>query len=156
MQEHCQQRRATSTYPVHRVRVSARLKNCSYDRVLQTQNQALQQAVKSMSTRIRELELALNNTQAQISPQPHPLLSESSKLPEVDAIASLISDDGEASLEDVEEETAELIGAMSIGEQGQTKFHGVSSSSEVFIALSSSPLVMVDSSHNSTCRLCSR
>lgn len=109
-----------------------------------------------MSTRIRELELALNNTQAQISPQPHPLLSESSKLPEVDAIASLISDDGEASLEDVEEETAELIGAMSIGEQGQTKFHGVSSSSEVFIALSSSPLVMVDSSHNSTCRLCSR
>ena len=87
-----------------------------------------------MGSRIRELEAALSSTQAQISPQPHPLIAETSKIPEVDAIASLINDDGDISpADDGEEEAAELIGAMSIGEQGQTRFHGVSTSSEVSI-----------------------
>lgn len=109
-----------------------------------------------MNARIRELETALGTTQSQISPQPHPLLAENSKLAEVDAIASLISDVDEILPEETEDEAAELIGAMSIGEQGQTRFHGVSTSSEVFIDFYTPLLVMAESFLNSIFRLYSR
>ncbi|THH10738.1 hypothetical protein EW145_g1121 [Phellinidium pouzarii] len=80
-----------------------------------------------MSTRIRDLEAALSNTQAQVSPQPHPLLRDSERLKEIDPN---LYEDVESPSRDYVEEASDLIGSLSIGDQGQTRFHGQSSASE--------------------------
>ena len=87
-------------------------------------------SVKSLKARVRDLEDALARTQAQVSPQPHPLLegreqSNDDDLPEEDEF------------KDEADEAAELVGSLSIGEHGQARYHGQSSSSEV-----SCPLVL--------------
>ncbi|KAI5124204.1 hypothetical protein M0805_005054 [Coniferiporia weirii] len=97
------------------------------NKVLQTQNETLLQTVRRMSARIRDLEAALGNTQAQISPQPHPLLQDSERLKETDM--GLYDDSELLDKEDVEE-ASELVGSLSIGDQGQTRFHGQSTASE--------------------------
>ncbi|KAH8116265.1 fungal-specific transcription factor domain-containing protein [Phellopilus nigrolimitatus] len=96
------------------------------NKVLQTQNETLMQTVKRMTTRIHDLEAALGNTQAQISPQPHPLLQDNERLKET---AIRVGDEYEGSNEDIEE-ASDLVGSLAIGEQGRTRFHGQSSASE--------------------------
>lgn len=96
------------------------------NKVLQSQNETLLQNVKRMSSRIRELEAALGKTQAQISPQPHPLLQESERLKDIDQ--SLYEETDVP--KDGVEEASDLVGSLSIGDQGQARFHGQSSASE--------------------------
>lgn len=96
-------------------------------RVLQSHNEALLQSVKRLTSRVRDLESALGKTQAQLSPQPHPLLEESERLKETGTGGY---DDGSLARDEVEE-AGDLVGSLSIGEQGQARFHGQSSASEV-------------------------
>ncbi|EJD07390.1 uncharacterized protein FOMMEDRAFT_164371 [Fomitiporia mediterranea MF3/22] len=96
------------------------------NKVLQTQNETLLQQVKRLNSRVRDLESALSKTQAQISPQPHPLLENAERSPDSDANAYGEED----SEKDGAEEAADLVGSLSIGEEGQTRFHGQSSASE--------------------------
>ena len=123
-QEHLPQQRAISEYANIRYMLSYSL---LLHRVLQSQNETLQQTVKRMTSRIRDLEAALGKTQAQISPQPHPLLQESERLKEVD---ESLYEDSDAHKDSVEE-ASDLVGSLSIGDQGQARFHGQSSASEV-------------------------
>ncbi|KAL5537067.1 hypothetical protein ACEPAF_890 [Sanghuangporus sanghuang] len=93
------------------------------NKVLQSQNEALLQSVRRLKSRVRDLEDALAKTQAQISPQPHPLLEgrEPSNEPDPEQCKEE---------EDEVDEASQLVGSLSIGEQGQARFHGQSSASE--------------------------
>ena len=98
-------------------------------RVLQSQNQTLQDAVKRMTTRIRELEAALGSTQSQLTAQPHPLLQESPANRETESLMQLLES---GSLNGASpEEVRDAFVSLSIGEQGQAKFHGQSAGSGV-------------------------
>lgn len=93
--------------------------------MLQSQNEALVQSVRSLKSRVRELEDALGKTQAQLSPQPHPLLEGRDPSNEPDTIPACDE------VKDEVDEASQLVGSLSIGEQGQARFHGQSSASEV-------------------------
>ena len=79
--------------------------------------------------RVRELESALRETQLQISPQPHPLLQDGERLTDI-IDASAYEEAAESPKSDLEEAT-EGVGSLVIGDQGQSRFHGQSSASEV-------------------------
>ena len=83
-------------------------------------------AIKTMQARIPDLEAALDKAQSQLSPQPHPLLHEQKKLKET----NLYINENE---KDEVYEVADLIGSLAIGDQGQTRFHGESSTPEVYL-----------------------
>lgn len=105
-------------------------------RVLQTQNESLLSSVKRLTARVRELESALSKTQAQISPQPHPLLEKKEDYGEIDT--SHYEEDEQTSAE--VEEAADLVGSLSIGDQGRARYHGQSSASEVCYSITNSNL----------------
>jgi hypothetical protein len=85
----------------------------------------LAQQVKTMSARIKELEQALARTQTTGS-GPHPLLRDADSRD----VASILADlEGKFVAE--LEEVSETIGSLSITNDGKTKFHGETASSEV-------------------------
>jgi len=86
-------------------------------RVLQSQNQSLQDVVKRMTTRIRDLEAALSSTSSQLTAQPHPLLQESAANRENEALIRLL--EGGSLNGASPEEVQDAFGSLSIGEQGQ-------------------------------------
>lgn len=90
------------------------------------QNEQLMSSLKRMTMRIKELEVALADTQSHVSPQPHPLLRDGKKL--TDADVEFLLDGGSPRIKD---DASDLIGSLSIGEKGQSKYHGQSSASEV-------------------------
>lgn len=82
-----------------------------------------------MNSRIRDLEAALSSTQAQLTPHPHPLLTEGARFNDAETLALLTSEEPEPISDDIDEAT-EAMGTMSVGENGQTRFHGQSTASE--------------------------
>lgn len=121
-------------------------------RVLQSQNQTLQDAVKRMTTRIRELEAALGSTQSQLTAQPHPLLQESPANRENESLMQLL--EGGSLNGASPEEVRDAFGSLSIGEQGQAKFHGQSAGSGVsaLVTICELLLICIDSSSNNCCQ----
>ena len=109
--------------------IRLRLTSLPLFRVLQSQNESLLQAVKRLSVRVRELEAALKETQSQVSPQPHPLLQDTERLSDI-VDTSTYEEAAESPKTDIEEAT-EGVGSLIIGDQGQSRFHGQSSASEV-------------------------
>lgn len=121
----------------------------SPSRVLQSQNESLLQAVKRLTLRVRELEAALRETQSQVSPQPHPLLQEGEQLADI-VDASAYEDASESPKSEIDE-AAEGVGSLIIGVQGQTRFHGQSSASEVSRNHAIDVLI-TDTTHISFCK----
>jgi hypothetical protein len=81
--------------------------------------QKLTEQVKSLTSRVHELETALRGTSNSGQSSSHVLLSDASTLA-----------GGDAAHEE-EDDIYEAIGSLSIGLDGQTKYHGESASSEV-------------------------
>lgn len=112
---------------------STTLCNCSfysysYCRILQNQNQTLQEQVRTLSNRVAELEDTLAAAQGQ-GPSSRALLPHRDLHHERD-------DDSMQDFEDNMQRApaglpANGVGSLRIGEQGQAKFHGLTAASEV-------------------------
>lgn len=85
----------------------------------------LTQQVKSMSSRIKELEAALGTTQN--GAQMHPLLRDAGSR---DDLAVL--DELESTFAAEMDEVSDTIGSLSISQDGKTRYHGQTTSSEVY------------------------
>ncbi|KAF9005897.1 fungal-specific transcription factor domain-containing protein [Cyathus striatus] len=88
------------------------------NKVLMAHAQKLSEQVKTLTARVHELEAALAQTQSKAE-DPHPLLQ---------STASPTQNDDYEDLKDV----SEAIGSLSIGTDGQAKYHGESAGSEYF------------------------
>ena len=83
-----------------------------------------------MTARLRTLEEALSAAQAKLSAQPHPLLQDNAVLQNADELLQTFERDAR----EEDEEVAEAFGSLSVGDQGQTRFHGQSAGSDVSVA----------------------
>jgi hypothetical protein len=97
--------------------------------------QRLAEQVKSANTRIKELEYALSDAQAQTGVEgPHPLLQRATAKNhhdnhiETSALTTIYDDDIN--------EVSDAIGSLSIGLDGKARYHGETAGSEVRIGLS--------------------
>ena len=96
-------------------------------RSLKTNSLKLHETITEMSARIIQLEEALSSLQSQVSPEPHPLLSE-------DHIKVPLAPKPQLEKSPMTEEETEVIdslGAFSIGEKGEVTFHEATANSEV-------------------------
>ena len=84
----------------------------------------LTQQVKSMSSRIKELEAALANTQN--GSQMHPLLRDANSRDDLAVLGEL-----ESTFAAEMDEVSDTIGSLSISQDGKTRYHGETTSSEV-------------------------
>jgi hypothetical protein len=86
-------------------------------RVLMAHAQKLSEQVKSLTSRVRELETALQN--------------KSNDDTGFTQLLSVLAVDPEVAFEDDLNSMSETIGSLSIGHDGQAKYHGESAGSEV-------------------------
>lgn len=103
------------------------------------QAQKLAEKVKSMGTRIHELELALS--QAQTEGSDHPLLRHRSADEELDDDNNKAAWDSELAV------LSDSVGSLSIGSYGPTIYHGETASSEANIHLCFLETVLVLIAH---------
>ncbi|KZV72233.1 hypothetical protein PENSPDRAFT_629068 [Peniophora sp. CONT] len=98
------------------------------NKVLMAHAERLTQQVKSMSSRIKELEAALANTQN--GSQMHPLLRDAGSRDDMAVLGEL-----ESTFAAEMDEVSDTIGSLSISQDGKTRYHGETTSSEYLQSL---------------------
>lgn len=97
---------------------------------LKSKKDSLQESVRHLQARSRALENALRDAHGHISSSPHPLLQD-----KVTSVTGIHQHNGiDSSQKDVKDEVDDLqdaFGSLVIGDEGQTRYTGPSSSVEV-------------------------